>query len=99
MHLQVRLPELPVEVWGPFVFVLADPAASERVQSVALQLAAVQVNKRCSLDLAVGLFCRGCVECLAGADSARHATVLQESFENSSGWNCGSSPWRSLKVT
>ena len=39
---KVRLPELPLEVWGPFVFVLANPAAAAHVPSVAVQLAAIQ---------------------------------------------------------
>ena len=39
---KVRLPELPLEVWGPFVFVLADPAAAVHVPSVAVQMEAIQ---------------------------------------------------------
>ncbi len=41
---KVRLPELPLEVWGPFVFVLADAASGGGVASVKAQLQAIQVN-------------------------------------------------------
>jgi hypothetical protein len=41
---KVRLPELPLEVWGPFVFVLADAASGGSVPSVKAQLQAIQVR-------------------------------------------------------
>jgi hypothetical protein len=40
---QVRLPELPLEVWGPFVFAVADAAAETVVRPVREQLKAIQV--------------------------------------------------------
>ena len=49
---KVRLPELPLEVWGPFVFVLADAASGGGVSSVKVQLQAIQVN--CSVTTACG---------------------------------------------
>lgn len=82
----MRLPELPLEVWGPFVFVLADAASAGGVSSVKVQLQAIQVN--CSVTIACG-------------DHGRNYScwrILQDSFENSSGWEGGEVTWRSLKV-
>jgi|688.fasta_scaffold2130191_1 hypothetical protein len=41
--LQVRLPQLPLEEWGPFVFAMSDPAAAAQTEPVSVQLQAIQV--------------------------------------------------------
>ena len=53
--LQVRLPELPLEVWGPFVFVIADAGAEGDVAPVREQMQAVQVMAGSGAAVLVGL--------------------------------------------
>jgi len=53
--LQVRLPELPLEVWGPFVFVIADNGAEGDTAPVREQMQAVQVTAGSGAVVLVGL--------------------------------------------
>jgi phenylpropionate dioxygenase-like ring-hydroxylating dioxygenase large terminal subunit len=53
--LQVRLPELPLEVWGPFVFVIADNGAEGDAAPVREQMQAVQVTAGSGVAVLLGL--------------------------------------------